>query len=63
MVDSGVLRADFGYRFKQICNSLVESKEQIDIFILTHIDNDHIGGLLWNLPEKRGYLPIKEVPD
>lgn len=60
MVDSGVLRADFGYRFKQICNSLVESKEQIDIFILTHIDNDHIGGLLWNL-RRNERLPIKEV--
>lgn len=43
-VDTGVTR--FGTKFKQLLKSISSSGETLDALILTHVDNDHIGGFL-----------------
>lgn len=43
-IDTGVTR--FGAKFKQLLNSILSSHETLDALILTHVDNDHIGGFL-----------------
>lgn len=57
-IDSGV--SGFGTRLAQICKEIEQAGEVIDAFILTHVDADHIGGLLYNL-RLHNTLPIKEV--
>lgn len=58
IIDSGVLR--FGQKFRTICDEIRLSDEGIDALILTHVDVDHIGGLLYNLRLSKD-LPIREV--
>ena len=42
-VDTGTRR--FGTRFRQICEEIISSEEPLDLLILTHSDDDHIGGI------------------
>lgn len=58
IIDSGVTR--FGTRFKTICDEIKSSGEVIDALILTHVDADHIGGILYCLRLFRD-IPIREV--
>ena len=46
-IDSGVIR--FAPTFRRICNEIAKSGERLDALILTHVDDDHIGGILGNL--------------
>lgn len=50
MIDSGVIR--FGSSFKSICEGIHNASETIDYLFITHEDEDHLGGLLWNLRNK-----------
>ena len=43
-VDSGVIR--FAKSFIQICSDIIAAGEKLDVLILTHVDDDHIGGIL-----------------
>lgn len=43
-IDTGVTR--FAPVFRDICNEILLAGESLDILILTHVDNDHIGGIL-----------------
>lgn len=58
IIDTGVIR--FASRFYSICSEILDAGEQVDVLILTHVDDDHIGGLLGNLRQKK-QLPINEV--
>ena len=57
-IDSGV--SSFGPRLNEICKDIKLSGEVIDTLILTHVDADRIGGLLYNL-RLGNKLPINEV--
>ena len=46
LIDSGVIR--FGLEFEAICKQIVENYEKIDVMILSHVDTDHLGGILWD---------------
>lgn len=58
IVDSGVIR--FGSSFKSICEGVHKIGEGIDYLFITHEDEDHLGGLLWNL-RNRSNIHIDEV--
>lgn len=58
LIDSGVMR--FGLEFEAICKQIVANHEKIDVMILSHVDTDHLGGLLYNLRNKIK-LSIEEV--
>ena len=58
LIDSGVMR--FGLEFEAICKQIVANYEKIDVMILSHVDTDHLGGLLYNLRNKTK-LNIEEV--
>lgn len=58
LIDSGVIR--FGLEFEAICKQIVANHEKIDVIILSHVDTDHLGGLLYNLRNKTK-LNIEEV--
>ena len=58
LIDSGVIR--FGLEFEAICKQIVANYEKIDVMILSHVDTDHLGGLLYNLRNKTK-LNIEEV--
>lgn len=56
--DTGVSR--FGVRLKAICKDIVANGERLDLLILTHVDDDHIGGILHLL--RTGWKsPFEEV--
>lgn len=57
-IDSGVM--SFGSRLAEICKEIKQDGEVIDAVLLTHVDIDHIGGLLYNL-RLHNVLSIKEV--
>ena len=58
LIDSGVMR--FGLEFEAICKQIVANYEKIDVMIISHVDTDHLGGLLYNLRNKTK-LNIEEV--
>ena len=45
IVDTGVIR--FGARFLEICEEIIKEDEIIDALIITHTDDDHLGGALY----------------
>ena len=47
IIDTGVIR--FASTFKRICDEITSAGETLDLLILTHVDDDHIGGILGNL--------------
>ena len=47
IIDTGVIR--FAPAFKRICDEITSAGETLDLLILTHVDDDHIGGILANL--------------
>lgn len=59
IIDSGVTR--FAPEFKRICDQIIASGETLDILILTHVDDDHIGGILANLRFSAYECPFQEV--
>lgn len=58
-IDSGVTR--FASEFKRICDQIIASGDTLDILILTHVDDDHIGGILANLRFSTYECPFQEV--
>ena len=50
LIDSGEIR--FGLEFEAICKQIVANHEKIDVMVLSHVDMDHLGGLLYNLRNK-----------
>lgn len=58
IIDTGVMR--FGNRLAGICAEMSAAGECVDALILTHVDDDHIGGLLSNLRRNEN-LPVTEV--
>ena len=58
IIDTGTTH--FSSRFAAICNEIKASGEEIDALILTHVDSDHIGGILYCLRLSRK-MPIREV--
>lgn len=58
-IDTGVTR--FAPKFKQICNKIIADNETLDALILTHVDDDHIGGILANLRNNSYKVLFKEV--
>lgn len=59
IIDTGVIR--FAPSFKQIINGICSAGESLDALILTHVDDDHIGGLLSNLRDSSYQCPFDEV--
>lgn len=58
-IDTGVTR--FGAEFKRICDEIKASEEKLEVLILTHVDDDHIGGILANLRSRSYTCPFNEV--
>lgn len=58
-VDSGVTK--FSSNFQEICEKILQSGETLDVLILTHVDVDHIGGILGNLRHSWYQCPFQEV--
>lgn len=57
-IDSGVSR--FAPVFQRCCKEILDSGESLDLLILTHVDDDHIGGVLALL--RMGWkCPFQEV--
>lgn len=54
LVDSGTPR--FGKAFAAICGGIVSAGEAIDMVIITHVDEDHLGGLLYMV---KNQIPLK----
>lgn len=57
-IDTGVTR--FATEFQRILFSIISAEETLDALILTHVDDDHIGGAL-SLLRQGVKLPFKEV--
>ena len=58
IIDTGVAR--FAQVFKLICDKILSESETLDLLILTHVDSDHIGGIL-SLLRLGWKCPFKEV--
>lgn len=58
-IDSGVIR--FAPQFRQLCDDIKRSGQSLDALVLTHVDDDHIGGLLGNLRLVKYECPFNEV--
>ena len=58
-IDTGVTR--FAHSFKRICDQIIAAGETLDAIILTHVDDDHIGGILANLRFSTYKCPFHEV--
>lgn len=53
IIDGGVERGKvYEYTLKQEIKQIIERKERIDLWIITHTDDDHIGGLLRFIADK-----------
>ena len=59
IIDSGVIR--FAPKFNQLCREIISSGQTLDALILTHVDDDHIGGFLANLRNNSYQCPLCEV--
>ena len=59
IIDSGVIR--FAPKFNQLCREIISSGQTLDALILTHVDDDHIGGFLANLRLNSYQCPFNEV--
>lgn len=58
-IDTGVTR--FASTFRHICNQITQSGETLDVLVLTHVDDDHIGGVLSCLRRSSYRCPFSEV--
>ena len=58
IIDTGVTR--FSASFQSICERILSISETLDLLILTHVDDDHIGGIL-SLLRSGWRCPFKEV--
>lgn len=58
-IDTGVVGG--AERFKALCDDIINVGETLDALILTHVDDDHIGGILYNLRKKSYKCPFTEV--
>lgn len=58
-IDTGVI--GFASKFKDICNEIIVGGETLDALILTHVDDDHIGGILANLRDRSYKVLFNEV--
>ena len=58
-IDTGVSR--FAPMCEHLCNQIKQSGETLDALILTHMDDDHIGGILACLRKKVYQCPFREV--
>lgn len=58
-VDSGVIR--FASQFRLLCDNIKQSGESLDALVLTHVDDDHIGGFLGNIRRTNYLCPFDEV--
>ena len=58
-IDTGVIR--FSATFQRICNQIRLAGESLDALILTHVDDDHIGGILGALRHTTYRCPFNEV--
>ena len=58
-VDTGV--TGFAQEFERLCREVVSAGESLDALILTHVDDDHIGGILSNLRIRSYRCPFAEV--
>lgn len=56
---TGVIR--FSTTFQKICNQIRLAGESLDVLILTHVDDDHIGGILGALRHTTYRCPFNEV--
>lgn len=57
-IDTGVTR--FADTLKRLCREIIDAGETLDLLILTHVDDDHIGGILALL--RMGWkCPFREV--
>lgn len=48
-------------RLKPILKSIVDANEQLDLMVLSHIDADHIEGLLALAEDKKQTVPVGEI--
>ena len=58
-IDTGVNR--FAPTFRCLCNQIKQSGETLDALVLTHVDDDHIGGMLSCLRSRDYLCPFSEV--
>lgn len=56
--DTGVSR--FGDRLRAVCDQIAENGERLNLLVLTHVDDDHIGGIL-RLLRSGWKCPFEEV--
>lgn len=47
LIDSGVRQFRLG--FESICQSILDNHEKIDAIVISHVDTDHLGGLLYSM--------------
>ena len=58
-IDTGVTR--FASSFRNLCNQIKQTGETLDVLALSHVDDDHIGGVLSCLRSRTYRCPFDEV--
>lgn len=58
IIDSGSLK--FGKKFVELCKNITAANEKVDLLVITHSDDDHLGGLLYSVRHKM-VLPFQTV--
>lgn len=58
-IDSGVTR--FAPAFRHLCDQIKKSGEMLDVLVLSHVDDDHLGGILSCLRSNTYRCPFHEV--